>query len=41
MIAAALVGKKLTFDKINVKIIKNEIKILKKMGVKLKEKVWC
>ena len=38
MIAAALVGKKIIFNKINSKIIKNEITVLKKMGVKLKIK---
>ncbi len=36
MIAGALVGKKLIFDKINSKVIQNEINVLKKMGVKLK-----
>ena len=36
MIAAALVGKKITFNKINSRVIQNEINILKKMGVKLK-----
>ena len=36
MIAAALVGKKITFNKINSRVIQNEISILKKMGVKLK-----
>ena len=36
MIAAALVGKKIIFNKINSSVIQNEIKILKKMGVKLK-----
>jgi len=36
MIAAALVGKKITFNKIDPKVIQNEINILKKMGVKLK-----
>ena len=36
MIAAALVGKKITFNKINSSVIQNEINILKKMGVKLK-----
>ena len=36
MIAAALVGKKIIFNKIESRIIKNKIKILKKMGVKLK-----
>ena len=38
MIAAALVGKKIIFNKIESKIIKNEINVLKKMGVKLKVK---
>ena len=38
MIAAALVGKKIIFHKIESRIIKNEINILKKMGVKLKVK---
>ena len=38
MIAAALVGKKIIFNKINSKVIQNEINILKKMGVKLKIK---
>jgi UDP-N-acetylglucosamine 1-carboxyvinyltransferase len=36
MIASALVGKKIIIDKIDPKIIKNEIDILKKMGVKIK-----
>jgi len=36
MIAAALVGKKIIFNKIDPTVIKNEINILKKMGVKLK-----
>tara|TARA_B110000467_G_C18323026_1_gene486799 strand:+ start:1002 stop:2258 length:1257 start_codon:yes stop_codon:yes gene_type:complete len=36
MIAAALVGKKIIFNKIESRIIKNEINVLKKMGVKLK-----
>ena len=36
MIAAALVGKKIILNKIDPKIIQNEINILKKMGVKLK-----
>ncbi len=36
MIAGALVGKKIIFDKINSKVIQNEINVLKKMGVKLK-----
>ncbi len=38
MIAAALIGKKITFNKIDPRIIKNEINILKKMGVRLKVK---
>jgi len=38
MIAAALVGKKIIFHKIESRIIKNEINILKKMGVKIKVK---
>ncbi len=36
MIAAALVGKKILFNKIDPRIIKNEIDVLKKMGVILK-----
>ena len=36
MIAAALVGKKIKIDNIDPKIIKNEIRVLKKMGIKLK-----
>jgi UDP-N-acetylglucosamine 1-carboxyvinyltransferase len=36
MIAAALVGKKIIFNKIDTKVIQNEIDVLKKMGVKLK-----
>ena len=36
MIAAALVGKKIIFNKIDSKVIQNEINVLKKMGVKLK-----
>ena len=36
MIAAALVGKKIIFSKVNSRIIQNEINVLKKMGVKLK-----
>jgi UDP-N-acetylglucosamine 1-carboxyvinyltransferase len=35
LIAAALAGKKVTFLKIKTKIIENEIKLLKKMGVKM------
>jgi len=38
MIAAALVGKKIIFNKIDTKVIQNEIDVLKKMGVKLKIK---
>ena len=36
MIAAALVGKKIVLNKIDPRIIRTEINILKKMGVKLK-----
>ena len=36
MIAAALVGKKIIFNNVDPKIIKNEINILKKIGVKIK-----
>ena len=36
MIAKTLVGKKLTFNNINSKIVQTEIKILKKMGVNIK-----
>ena len=36
LIAAALIGKKITLLKIKPKIIKTEIKLLKKMGVKMK-----
>ncbi len=36
LIAAALVGKKIKINKINLNLIKNEIDVLKKMGVKLK-----
>ncbi len=35
MIAGALIGKKVVFNKIDPKVIKTEINILKKMGVKL------
>ena len=38
MIAAALVGKRIIVNKIESKIIKNEIDVLKKMGVNLKVK---
>jgi UDP-N-acetylglucosamine 1-carboxyvinyltransferase len=37
MIASALIGKKVTIDKINPNIIKKEIDILKKMGVQIKK----
>ena len=36
LIAAALVGKKVLFSNINSKIVDTEIKVLKKMGVKIK-----
>ena len=36
LIASALIGKKISFNKINPKIINAEIKVLKKMGVKMK-----
>ena len=36
LIASALAGDKISFDKIDPKIIKTEIKILRKMGVKMK-----
>ena len=35
MIAAALTGKKIKFKNINTKIIKNDIQLLKKMGIKI------
>ena len=38
MIASALVGKKLIIDKINPKIIKKEIEILRKIGLEIKKK---
>ena len=37
MIASALIGKKVIIDKIDPNIIKSEIDILKKMGVKIKK----
>ena len=37
MIASALIGKKITINKIDPNIIKNEIDILKKMGIKIKK----
>ena len=36
MIAAALVGKKIIFNKVNPNLIKNEIKYFKKNGSKIK-----
>jgi len=36
IIAGALIGKKVIFEKINPKIIQAELRILKKMGIKLK-----
>ena len=36
LIAAALVGKKIVLNKINPRVIQNELNILKKMGVKFK-----
>ena len=38
LIAAALIGNKITFDRIKSNVIKNEIIILKKMGVKINVK---
>tara|TARA_X000001036_G_scaffold157926_1_gene149908 strand:+ start:1825 stop:3081 length:1257 start_codon:yes stop_codon:yes gene_type:complete len=38
MIAAALVGKRIIFNNIDPRIVKNEIDVLKKMGVRLKIK---
>ncbi len=38
MIAAALIGKRILFKKIDPKLVNNEIDILKKMGVKIKVK---
>ena len=40
MIAAALVGKKVILNKIESRVIQNEIDVLKKMGVKLKTKIY-
>ena len=37
LIASALIGKRVIINKINPSIIKNEIEILKKMGVKIKK----
>ena len=36
MIAAALIGKRIKINNIDIHLIKNEITILKKMGVKIK-----
>ena len=38
MIASALLAKKIIIDKIDPKIIKNELKVLKKIGVQIKQK---
>ena len=38
MVAGALIGKKIIIDKINPNLVKNEINILKKMGVKIEKK---
>ncbi len=38
MVAAALVGKKIEFVKVNPLIVRNEIRVLKQMGVKIKIK---
>ena len=38
MIAAALIGRKILFDKIDPKLVNNEINVLKKMGVRIKVK---
>ena len=37
MIAGALVGKKITISRIDPNVVKSEIDILKKMGVKIKK----
>tara|TARA_B110000211_G_C14045333_1_gene538646 strand:- start:217 stop:1473 length:1257 start_codon:yes stop_codon:yes gene_type:complete len=37
MIASALIGKKIIINKIDPKVIKSEIEVLKKMGVKIKK----
>ena len=39
MIASALIGKKVIINKINPSIIKKEINILKKMGIKIKKNI--
>ena len=38
MVAGALIGKKIIIDKINPNLVKNEINILKQMGVKIEKK---
>ena len=38
MIAAALIGKKVLIDKVDTELVKSEINLLKKMGVKLEKK---
>ena len=38
MIAAALMGKKIILDNVDTQIVKNDIKLLKKMNVKIKSK---
>jgi UDP-N-acetylglucosamine 1-carboxyvinyltransferase len=39
MIAGALIGKKIIIDKVNPNIIKSEINVLKKMGIKIKKNI--
>jgi UDP-N-acetylglucosamine 1-carboxyvinyltransferase len=39
MIASALIGKKIKINKINPNVVKSEINILKKMGVKIKKNI--
>ena len=39
MIASALIGKKMRINKINPNVVKSEINILKKMGVKIKKNI--
>ncbi len=38
MIAAALIGKKVKFKNVDIQIVKNDIQLLKKMGIKIKTK---
>ena len=40
MLAAAVIAKKIKFDDINTKHVNNEIMILKKMGIKIKNKKY-